>query len=85
VTPLLIAGLHRRPQAWFCYAPARAGGVDPGGRLHDYVFGHLLGAYALQSGGFSLGNLPRGMLGSLFSPARGLFIYFPRRCSPLCW
>jgi hypothetical protein len=77
VTPLLIAGLHRRPQACFAMLLPALVVLTPVAAYNDYVFGHLLGAYALQSGGFSLGNLPRGMLGSLFSPARGLFIYFP--------
>jgi hypothetical protein len=75
--PLLVAGLHRRPQAWLAMVLPALVVLAPVAAYNEYVFGHLLGAYALQSGGLSLVNLPRGILGTLFSPARGLFIYFP--------
>jgi hypothetical protein len=42
-----------------------------------YFFNHPMGGYDNQEGLVALGNLAAGLPGLLFSPARGLFIYFP--------
>jgi hypothetical protein len=77
VAPLLVAGFHRRPQAWIAMIVPAIIVLAPVAAYNEFVFGHLLGGYVAQSDRFSLSTLPRGILGSLFSPARGLFIYFP--------
>jgi hypothetical protein len=44
---------------------------------NEIVFGTLLGGGQREIGKFAIANIPSALLGSFFSPARGLFLYFP--------
>jgi hypothetical protein len=44
---------------------------------NETTLGSALGGYGRQASGLAVANLARGLPGSLFSPARGLFVYFP--------
>ena len=75
--PVGLAALYRQPQLWLrLFVPAVAI-VAPVGAYNDIVFGSFLGGLRMLGGDFALANLPSGLLGSFFSPARGLFLYFP--------
>jgi hypothetical protein len=75
--PLIIFALWRYPRRW----PALIlPGVAVGMALCAYnlaFFGLPLGPYQAAASTFSLAHAPIGLAGSLISPGRGLFVYFP--------
>ena len=75
--PLLIAGPHRRPRCWLAIILPAMVVLAPVAAYNELVFGRLLGADALEADGLAVAYLPRGMLGSLLNPGRGLLIGFP--------
>jgi hypothetical protein len=77
VAPLMLAGLHQRPRHWPAVIAPAIAVLAPVVAYNGLVFGNPLGNYGLQSAELSLGNMPAGIMGLLFSPARGLFVYFP--------
>jgi hypothetical protein len=75
--PIGVAVLFQRPRLWqfLLTAPAFVAVLLFG--YNDTVFGSLLGGGQHEMGNFAFANIPNGLLGSFFSPARGLFLYFP--------
>jgi hypothetical protein len=75
--PIVAAAVLWQPRAWLHLILPGAMVLAPILAYNEAVFGGLLGGYGLQAGGFAAANLSRGLPGSLFSPGRGLFVYFP--------
>lgn len=77
VAPLVLGALCHRPRLWLYLVMPGLILVTPIIAYNELVLGNFLGGYGLQGGGLSIKNFPAGLMGSLFSPGRGLFVYFP--------
>jgi hypothetical protein len=77
VAPFVLGALYNRPHLWLYLVMPGLMLVTPIIAYNKLVSGNFLGGYGLQSGGLSIEHFPAGFLGSLFSPGRGLFVYFP--------
>src|SRR5262249_14132324 len=75
--PIVVAAVLRQPRLWPHLVLRGGMALAPIVAYNESVFGQLLGGYGLQVGGLAAANLWRGLPGSLFSPGRGLFVYFP--------
>lgn len=75
--PIVAAAVLRQPRLWPHLILPAAIVLAPILAYNEAVFDGLLGGYGMQAGGLAAANLWRGLPGSLFSPGRGLFIYFP--------
>jgi len=77
VGPIGLAALWRQPRQWlWLMAPAVAIAVPVG--IYNYVvLGSILGVGQDQFGDLALRNMREGLPGVFFSPARGIFLYFP--------
>jgi hypothetical protein len=75
--PIGIAVLFQQPRLWqfLLIAPSFVAAALFG--YNETVFGSMLGGGEREIGKFAFANIPSGLLGSFFSPARGLFLYFP--------
>jgi hypothetical protein len=75
--PIGVAALFQQPHLWrlLLIAPAFVAVLLVG--YNKTVFGSLLGGGQRETGNLAVANIPSGLLGSFFSPARGLFLYFP--------
>ena len=73
--PIGLSALLQKPRFWpLLLAPALISVPFIG--YNTIVFGTPLGGPPVV-GNFAFANIPSGLLGSFFSPARGLFLYFP--------
>jgi hypothetical protein len=76
VGPFGLLGLTQNPRLWLPLFVPMAGIVALLMAYNLYFFGGALGGYTSEEGGFAIGNLAQGLLGLLFSPGRGLLVYF---------
>jgi hypothetical protein len=75
--PIGVAVLFQQPRLWqlLLVAPTLVAVLLVG--YNETVFGSFLGGGQRETGNLAVANIPSGLLGSFFSPARGLFLYFP--------
>jgi hypothetical protein len=76
VAPLVILALWRQPRQWPALVLPGAVAVLALCAYNQLYFGLPLGPYQGDSI-FRLSGAPAGLAGTLVSPARGLFVYFP--------
>jgi hypothetical protein len=77
VAPLILLALWRHPGRWpALILPGAAIGLALGAHNQLY-FGSPLGGYQALGSSLGLAGVPAGLTGSLVSPGRGLFVYFP--------
>src|SRR5262249_26747541 len=76
VAPLIGLALWRHPDRWPAVTLPGAVTVMALFAYNLAVFGMPLGPYQ-QGSTLSLARIPLGLAGSLVSPGRGLFVYFP--------
>src|SRR5262249_7437043 len=75
--PIVVAAALRQPRLWPHLILPGAVVLAPTLAYNEAVFGRLLGGYAKQIDMVAAATFSRGLAGSLLSPGRGLFVYFP--------
>jgi len=76
VAPFGLLGLAQQPRLWLPLFAPLAVTLALLIAYNLYFFGVPLGGYAGQPSMVAIANLAQGLLGLLFSPGRGLLIYF---------
>ena len=77
VAPLVALALWRHPRRWPALILPGAAVAAALCAYNQVVFGLPLGPYQGAGSALGLARIPLGLAGSLVSPGRGLFIYFP--------
>ena len=77
VAPLVLLALWRHPGRWPALVLPGAAIVLALAAYNQYYFGLPLGPYQAAADIFRWSAMPAGLAGTLFSPGRGLFVYFP--------
>jgi hypothetical protein len=76
VGPFGLLGLMQQPRLWLPLLAPVATVLTLLTAYNLHFFGAELGGYAWAAGTIVIGNLAQGLPGLLFSPGRGLLIYF---------
>ncbi len=79
VAPLVLGALYYWPRLWLYLVIPGLIFITPIIAYNELVFGNFLGGGGRYGrvDGLSIKNFHAGFMGSLFSPGRGLFVYFP--------
>ena len=75
--PIGLAALWRQPRQWVWLIAPGAAIVVPTMVYNHVVLGSILAVGQGQIGNLKLHNMRDGLPGVFFSPARGIFLYFP--------